>query len=340
MSEIQSIGLKVGSQNTALALRNENSKYLQYCDGIDIRTIKTFVKYRKDLRGIDLPPLVGDEAANFANAKQPLNLGVIENEDGVEQTKLILESLNIPQHGNIVLATPAAEIVEGRQRLARAVKETCLPHNNKVNVYSECLCSAVYILKDPKSILTSTFFSVNLGSSTTEFGCFNEGQIEHLSAHSEISGDSADSAINTRVGNVVAGVMLMKKDIRNIKEQASLTDPKSFTVPGFTRNGYVEVQVQDEIIIPLKEYAERVADIVGDEIIGNIDPHIRKIALENPIIFSGGMTNIEGLSELITSNLCDKLNYSIHVKSPTDGNNHLIAAKGALLLCEEIVKEE
>lgn len=325
------IGCKVGSMNTALALRNG--------DGIDIRTMKTYIKYRKDLKGNPLPPIIGDEAANMADSIAPLNLGVIENEAGVEQTKLILEAMNIPKHSNMVLAAPAVELLEGKNRLARAVKETCLPLHNRIHVYSECLCSAVYILKDPNTILSSTFFTVNLGSSTTELGCFNEGSVSHLSAHSEFSGDRVDNEIVTRIQNSVGDAMLLKKDIRTMKEQMSLTNPKTFNAPGFKRSGYVEVQVRDEIITPLKIYAENVAEAIKSEIIGNIDPHVSRLVLENPIIISGGMSNIEGLPELIISKLSDSLNYPVQFKS-SDGCGHTAPAVGALMLCEEIVKEK
>lgn len=330
MNNIQSIGLKVGSMNTAFAFRNGN--------GIETRTTKTFIKYRKDLKGSDLPPIVGDEAANFAGAVAPLNLGVIENEDGISQTKLILEFLDIPKDVNVLIAAPAIEITEGKNRLARAVKEVCQPYGNKVHVFSECLCSAAYILRDPNLIMTSTFLCINLGSSTTEIGCFNEGQIEHLSAHSETSGNRVDKAIRNRIQNTVGDAMLLEKDIRIMKEQASLTYPKIFKAPGFSRNGYIEVRVQDEIIIPIQEYAEGVANIIKTEIIGSIEPHIRKLMLENQVIISGGMANIEGLPEMVVSKLSEKLNYPIRFKT-SENDNHIAPAIGGLLLCEEIVKE-
>ncbi|MFA4870835.1 MAG: hypothetical protein WC623_21740 [Pedobacter sp.] len=315
--------------NTAIALRNG--------DGIETKTTRTCVRYPKDLSGKELSPVVGEPASLFADAQFPLNLGLVETDEGIRHTKDILASFDIPQGMNIILAAPAVEIAKGEKRLAQAVKEVCLP--TKIRMFSECLASAVAVLNDPKLILDSAFFSINLGSSTTEFGCFNSGTKEHLSAHSETSGNRVDHAIRSRIERSVGDSMFSLHDIQIMKESSSLKSPKTFKVPGFSRHGKIEKDVCEEIIIPLQEYANGVASFVADEIYSNVQPRVRKLALDEPIIISGGMANIEGLPELIIEKLSERTKCRIEFKS-SGTNNHIAPAIGALLLCEEIMKED
>lgn len=322
------IGLKIGSMNTAVACRNNK---------IRTKTIRTCVRYPKDLNGNPLPPLVGEQAAIYADAYFPLNLGVVETEEGIQHTKHILETLHIPENKNIVLAAPAVEITSGEKRLAKAVRDTCSPKN--MRVFSECLSAAVYVLNDPKKILDSVIFSINLGSSTTEFGCYNLGTKEHLSAHSEYSGNRIDHAIKNRIEKSVGDSIFSQHEIRNMKENASLVVPKIFKVKGFSRNGIVEKEVSEEVTIPLQEYADGISRIVAEEVYNNIQPQVRKSILDTPIIISGGMSNIEGLPELIADKISEKLNHKIEFRT-SNIDNHIAPAIGALMLCEEIMKEE
>ncbi len=67
------------------------------------------------------------------------------------------------------------------------------------------------------------------------------------------------------------------------------------------------------------------------------DPQIRRSAFEMPLAISGGMANIDGLPELLTDALEDKLNYPIKTIYSQEKNSHMTAAIGALMLCEAAV---
>jgi len=332
MNESMKIGLKPGSQNTCMAWRDDERK-------IQFKPTKTCVWYPKSIlqKRIYSEPVVGEEATLHADADYPLNLGLVEKETGFQQIKDILKKLNIPQCSDMVIASPAMEINKGKMLLSKAVDEISNP--NRMWMLSEALCSAVYVLDDPNKIKEGTYIVANLGSSTLEFGCFHEAETVHLSAHSETSGDNVDKKIMTRIQNTIGDAMITQKEARDQKEKSSLTTPKQFIVRGQNRDGIVETEVCDEIIEPLRDYANSASEIIKKEL-KIIHPEIRKAALENPLIVSGGMSNIEGLPELIIEKLNEKMNWKFDLLYSEKHNSHIAPAIGALLLAEAIANEE
>ncbi len=328
------IGLKPGSQNTVVAVRNEKRT-----EEITTKTIKTCIRYPKNnlLKPTTLKPMVGDEAAKFADAKYPLNLGLVETQEGLQQIIEIFQSIEIPQGSDIVVASPAMEINEGQTMLADAVKEVF--HPNKLYLVSEALCSNIYLLMnqghigDPNDLLSKTILSANLGSSTFEFGCFDQTDIVHLSAHSEAGGNIVDEKIFTKIQNAIGDAMITLPDIRAMKEACSLKEAKEFEVKGQNRDGIVVKTVSHEVTEPVREYVNTVAEIIKKEL-KSISPQIRRSAFEMPLAISGGMVNIDGLPELLTDALEDKLNYPIKTIYSQEKNSHMTAAIGALMLCE------
>lgn len=323
------IGLKVGSLNTALAFRNGS-------DGIETKHTRTCIRYPNAvLKGASIK--IGDEATEYADAIYPLALGVIGNDKDIEHTTNILALLDIPKNSNIVLASPAVEMLEGKKRLASAVKK--VTNYTKLWVFSEGLCASVNVLGSPEPILNSTFFGINMGSTTTEFGCFSEGKIAHLSAHPEFCGNRVDNDILLKLRNTVGDLIISNREIRELKESANIKNPQPFVLKSMTRDGVVEHSVTTEIITPLETFVEGVSELVKREVTGNIKPEVRKAAFDSPLILSGGMVNITGLPELLKKSLSDKLRYDLDVKY-TEADNHISPSVGALLLSEEIVKEE
>lgn len=327
----EQVGIKVGSQNTAVARRKETGD-------IDTAHVKTYVRYpRGILKAGNDSPIVGDAAAGYSDAKLPLRLGVVENEEGVAQLIDILKTLSLPPEANIVLASPAVQMKDGNDRLSQAITKVCQP--KMLIAFSEGLCSATY-LAGVEFINKSALFSLNLGSTTLEVGCFYEGNEIYLSAHSDVCGDRVDELIITTVGNLVGDAIISKKEVREMKEGTSLLNPKTYLVEGLTRQGKKEVEVCDEIILPIKDYAEKVASIFCGEVIGSINPTVRNMALKSPLFVSGGMANLPGLPELIRDLIEKKMNHKFEISYCKDGKSHVAPAIGALLLCEAVVKEE
>jgi hypothetical protein len=320
------IGIKIGSQITAIARRTEEGT-------IEVTHIKTCVRYSKGVvkkGGADFK--VGEAAAEYDDAIFPLELGVVETEEGVKELTDILSTIQLPSGASMVMASPAVQMKEGNDRLAKAIKQVYKPEH--LVMISEGLCSAVH-LSSTDFINTSAIFSLNLGSSTLELGCFNEGNEIHLAVHPEVCGNRVDKEIAKRVGNLVGDAIVSIKRIREMKEDTSLIDPKTYIVEGMTRHGKKEAQVSDEITLPLKEYAENVATIFCEEAIGAVNTTIRNMALKSPLFISGGMSNVPGMSELIGNLIQEKMNHKFEICSSQEKDNHLTAAKGALLIAEE-----
>ena len=326
------IGLKPGSQNTCIAMRTPEGT-------ISTKCIKTAIYYPRTLLQEQSaePPLIGEEALLHAGALMPLNLGLVETEDGVQQIKDILTSLALPQDADMVLASPAMEINEGKNRLIHAVDEVCSPKS--MFEFSEGVCSAAYILGNAEKLKDTTMLVANLGSSTFEFACIHEANTIHLTAHSDISGNNVDEKIRHRIQNSIGDAMITIKDVREIKETTSLKEPKTFKIKGQTRNGIVEQEINNEVLLPLTDYVERVCETIKHEI-RTIKPELRKRALENPLIIAGGMANIDGLPESIEDTLSLMLNYPIKIAYSKSRDNHIAPAIGALMLAEALAKEQ
>jgi actin-like ATPase involved in cell morphogenesis len=328
------IGAKVGSLHTAIAYRAESNNEIK----TDCK--HTCIRYPKDFVHGHMKPIVGEKAFGFDDTISPLNLGIIEDEAGIQHTIDILNAFDMAKDATlIVLASPAMEIAEGKKRIVTAIDTVASPKN--IRECSEGLCSAIYILGNT-NILSETFFTLNLGSSTTEFGCVSEGDIIHLSAHGEVSGNKVDDAIESKIRNSVSGAMFVPSEICNMKENTSLKSPKEFTIRGTSRKGFTEVTISDEVISSINEYSDVVVDFLQNEILNSnkITPRIRKKAIEMPLIISGGMSNIEGLPELIIRKLNEKINFNFKAKYTKLGDGHIAPAIGALMLAEEITKEE
>ncbi len=324
--EIKHVGLKVGSQNTVAVFKDVNNE-------LKILNTKTCVKYtNKTFKNMGAkPPIIGNDAVKFADAIWPLSFGIIKSDEGVQQTIDILRSLGIPSGADVVLASPAIEITDGKDRLSMAVKEAC--KYKGLWVFSEGVCSVVHITGKPEIVRDSTFFSVNLGSSTTELCCSNEGTVKHLSAHSDLSGNRVDYNILNHVRNSIGEEIPVQK-AREMKENASLGKIKTFQVHPLTEAGYKEYEVSTEITIPLQEYVSGVVDIIRKELYRNIDPIIREAALEQPLFISGGMSNIDQLPERIAKKLKEDMRRDIDVAYCNDQFGHIAPAIGALALCE------
>lgn len=161
----------------------------------------------------------------------------------------------------------------------------------------------------------------------------------HLSAHPEYCGNRVDNDILLKLRNTVGDIIITNKEIRELKETADLKHPQPFVLKSMTRDGIMEHTVTNEITKPIETFVEGVAELVKKEISGNIKTEVRKAAFDSPLILSGGMVNITGLPELLKKSLSDKLRYDLDVKY-TEADNHISPSVGALLLSEEIVKEE
>ncbi len=329
-NEVKHIGLKVGSQNTVAAYRDVDNE-------IRILCTKTCIKYTKTFKNMGTrPPIIGDAAVKYANAVWPLSLGIIKSDEGVQQTIDILQSLDIPTGAEVVLASPAIEITDGKDRLSKAVKEAC--KYKGLWVFSEGVCSAVHITGKPEIVRDLTFFSINLGSTTTELCCSDEGVVKHLSAHSDLSGNRVDHSILNRVRNSIGEEIPIQK-AREMKENASLGKAKIFHIRPLSEAGYSEHEVSDEIIIPLHEYVSGVVEIIQKELYRNVDPITREAALEQPIFISGGMANIEKLPEMIAERLKENMHRDIEIAYSCDKKGHIAPAIGALALCEAGILE-
>lgn len=324
------LGIKIGSQNTAVARRKEDGT-------IELNHTKTCVRYPKGALKMDEKPIIGDKAMVYEDVISPMRFGVVENIEGITHLVDILKTLGLPEGINMILASPGVQMKNGNAWLAEAIKQACAPKSLKA--FSEGACSAAW-LGGAEFINKSAIFSLNAGSTTFEVGCFRELNEIFLSAHPEISGNRVDKVIINRIRNTVGDAVFSENAIREMKEHASLLHPKTFTVEGITRKGKVEVQVCDEVTTSLKEYAEAVASIFSHEAMQVIEANTRNMALKSPLFMSGGMLNIEGMPELINDLIFEKTHHKFEISYSKEGDSHHIAAKGALLIAEEIAKED
>lgn len=59
------------------------------------------------------------------------------------------------------------------------------------------------------------------------------------------------------------------------------------------------------------------------------------MALKSPLFISCGMSNVPGMAKLIEDLIYEKMHHKFEICCSQEKDNHLTAAKGALLIAEE-----
>lgn len=314
-NEHQKIGIKPGSRNFVVKSSEE------------LLLFPSCVYEHRDVKGKTNNYIVGD--IENIDSKFPLSRGIIITEEEALLFSKLLENINIPKFSDIVIAAPEAELETGRELLKREINKVLSPRN--LTLFPESFCGAITSLGVDKAI-NSFFTTLNLGSTTTGIGIFSSGNKKLLTSFTEASGTQVDDSIFKLLLNTYGNPIISINTVREIKEKFNFKNPEYTPIDIFIGGTQKTVDCSGEVMKVLKEYIYKVSSLLTMTI-SKLDSTTAFRALNSKLIFTGGMSNLPGLTEAIIYSINDKMNSEM--KSITVEHGETAPAIGAYKLAGE-----
>jgi hypothetical protein len=315
------IGLKTGSRNLAWTT-SEGTKTVPSCIGEELDIHNKVINY------------IFNKPENKLS-KYPLNRGIVTNASSQNLLIKLLEHTQIPRFSNLVVAAPETELTEGQNMLKDAIIKALSPNKDFI-LYPESFCGAVYKM-GVDTALNNFFTALNLGSTSTGIGVFTpigEKRKLVLTATNDVSGSSVDEKILQRLKNTYGSVVVNISKIQDLKEKSSLKlESNAFTPIDIIEGTHQKTKdCTSEFQTELDLYAQDVSNLFV-KIFSLPSSTFRYDMINSPVILTGGMVNIPGMSQRIKKYIDEKTNANIDLQTVEDG--HLAPAKGGFLLAGE-----
>jgi len=327
------VGVKLGSTRTVV----------QTPDDLE-RTLTCLATYEDALTGEE-KVLYGEEAAvEYPDRVQyMLRSGLPEDDENADAAATFFEAFmdatDVPEDSGLVYAVPTIDNDEGVANLEEVVESS--PVGDRfVRAYPESLCGSVPCF-DGLEALDTIFLAVNLGSTNLEACAYRRGEQLAPYATGGVTGNEVDRTVVSYVEEETQG--RVKVDIttaREYKEQhADFEDYEPFTdvvqQPG---GGSHEYTIEDSVMNAVDEYVDDVVDQIANEFLPELANDYMKVyqlALDEPVVLTGGMACIPGLVEAVEERLSETLQRDVEVT--TADEPELAAAQGAHRIAEQLM---
>ncbi|MFC6720443.1 hypothetical protein [Halovenus amylolytica] len=315
------IGVKLGSTRTVIALPSEHGSGLR-----TIQTLTCLASYQDPLTGEE-KYLYGEEAATEYPDKVQymLRSGLPEDEDRAELTKQffnsVIDSHDIPEDSVVVYAVPTINNPAGVENL-RDVIESSSVGGRLIESYPESLCGSIPAIGDGLEAVEEIFVALNLGSTNFEASAYRRG--EQLSPYrtGATTGNEVDRAIANYVEEETQGrVNIDTNTAREYKEaHADFEEFEPFTdiiqQPGGGRH---EFTIEWSVMEAVDEYLDEVVDEFANNFLSQLaNDHMKvyQLALDQPIVLTGGMACIPGVVEEFEQRASEELGREINAVAP------------------------
>jgi hypothetical protein len=313
------IGVKLGSTRTVIA----------YPDGDDIETIRTLTclaTYEDALTG-DERVLYGDEAAReYPDEVQfMLRSGLPEDEDRAELTKTffaeVIEENDIPEHSGVVYAIPTIDNAEGLENLQDVIESSAVGEA-LVESYPESLCGSIPARGDDLEAIEEIFVAVNMGSTNLEASAYRRGEQLAPFTTGAVTGNEVDRMTAGYVEEETQGrVNIDTQTAREYKEEhADFDDFEAFTdiiqQPG---GGSHEFTIERSVMDACNEYLDDAVEEFCNTFLPELANDYMKmyqLALDSPIVLTGGMACIPGIVEEFEARVSDELDRDVEAVAP------------------------
>ncbi|MFB6101041.1 MAG: hypothetical protein ABEJ73_00565 [Haloplanus sp.] len=333
------IGVKLGSTRTVIAIPDD--------DG-DLRTIKTLTclaTYEDVITGEERV-LYGAEAATEYpdRVRYTLRSGLPEDEEGAELTATFFESVieanDVPEDSAVVYAIPTIENERGLENLQSVIEGSSIGEA-LVRSYPESLCGSVPALGDDLEAVEDIFVTVNLGSTNLEASAYRRGEQLVPFTTGAVTGNEVDRMIANYVEEETQGrVNIDTTTAREYKEEhADFEAFEPFTdviqQPG---GGSHEFTIERSVMDAVDEYVDEAVDEVANAFLPELaNDHIKvyQLALDRPIVLTGGMACIPGIVEEFEERLSEELQRDVEAVAPEQPE--LSAAVGAQRIARRLV---
>ena len=326
------VGVKLGSTRTVVVYPSPDG------DGTEIiRTLTCLATYEDVLTGEERV-LYGEEAATEYpdTVEFMLRSGLPEDEGSAESAatffRELLDANDVPKDSAVVYAIPTIDNEAGLANLEAVVEGSAIGEK-LVRSYPESLCGSLPAFEDELGAIDDIFVAINMGSTNLEVCAYRRGeQLVPLSTGS-ITGNEVDRRVANYVEEETQGrVNIDLTTAREYKEtHADFERFEPFTdviqQPG---GGSHEFTIEDSVMDACDEYVDEVVDEVANAFLpelANSYMKVYQLALDKPIVLTGGMACVPGIVEEVESRLSEELQRDVTVIRPERPD--LSAAEGA-----------
>ena len=310
------VGVKLGSTRTVIALPTDDGESLK-----TIRTLTCLAGYDDPLTG-ETKYLYGEEAAReYPDRVQfMLRSGLPEDEDRAELTaqffRAIIESHDIPEDSAVVYAIPTIDNPAGLENLQNVIEDSPIG-NELIESYPESLCGSIPAFGDDLEAIEQIFISVNMGSTNLEASAYRRGEQISPFTTGAVTGNEVDRIIANYVEEETQGrVNIDITTAREYKEDhADFEEFEPFTdviqQPG---GGAHEFTIERSVMDACNEYLDDVVDEFANTFLSQLaNDHMKvyQLALDRPVVLTGGMACIPGIVEEFEQRVSEELNRDI-----------------------------
>jgi hypothetical protein len=310
------VGVKLGSTRTVIAMPGEHGTGNEI-----IKTLTCMATYEDALTGEE-KVLYGEEAAREYpdRVEYMLRSGLPEDEDRAEMTKTFFEALieenDIPANSGVVYAIPTIDNPTGLENLKTVIEDSGIGIN-LIESYPESLCGSIPAFGDELEAIDEIFISVNMGSTNLEASAYRRGEQLAPFTTGAVTGNEVDRMIANYVEEETQGrVNIDTQTAREYKEKhADFVDFEPFTdiiqqPGGGTHEFTIERSVMDAVNEYLDDSVDELANTFLPELANNY-MKVYQLALDRPIVLTGGMACIPGIVEQFQERLSEELNREI-----------------------------
>lgn len=335
------IGVKLGSTRTVIAVPSDSGLRT-------IRTLTCLARYEDPLTSEE-KYVYGEEAATEYpdRVEFMLRSGLPEDEDRAELTqqffRSVIESHDIPEDSAVVYAIPTIDNPTGLENL-QAVIENSPIGGGLVESYPESLCGSIPAFGDDLEAIEQIFIAVNMGSTNLEASAYRRGEQISPFTTGSVTGNEVDRDIASYVEEETQGrVNIDITTAREYKEEhASFEAFEPFTdviqQPGGGRHEYT---IERSVMDALEDYVDDVVDEFANTFLSQLaNDHMKiyQLALDRPIVLTGGMACIPGMVERFEERASEELGRDI--EAVTADRPDLAATLGAQRIAAKLANVE
>jgi hypothetical protein len=336
------VGVKLGSTRTVVALPTEDGSLRT------IRTLTCLATYEDPLTGEERV-LYGDEAATEYpdRVRFMLRSGLPEDEEGADLTetffRAVIDSHDIPEDSAVVYAIPTIDNPAGLENL-QAVIEGSPIGDALIESYPESLCGSIPAFGDDLEAVEEIFLAVNMGSTNLECSAYRRGEQLAPFTTGAVTGNEVDRIIANYVEEETQGrVNIDVGTAREYKEDhAHFDDYEPFTdiiqQPG---GGSHEFTIETSVMDACNEYLDEAVDEFANTFLSQLaNDHMKvyQLALDRPVVLTGGMACIPGIVEEFEKRASEALDRDIEAVAPDRPD--LAATVGAQRIAARLARAE
>jgi hypothetical protein len=332
------IGVKLGSTRTVITIPED--------DGFrTIKTLTCLATYEDVITGEE-KVLYGEEAATEYpdRVQYTLRSGLPEDESRAELTATFFEEVidanDVPENSAVVYAIPTIDNERGLANLQSVIEGSSIGEA-LIRSYPESLCGSVPALGDGLEAVDDIFVTVNLGSTNLEASAYRRGEQLIPFTTGAVTGNEVDRMIANYVEEETQGrVNIDTTTAREYKEEhADFVDFEPFTdviqQPG---GGSHEFTIERSVVDAVDEYVDDAVEEIANAFLPELaNDYIKvyQLALDRPIVLTGGMACIPGIVEEFEERLSEELQREVEAVAPDEPAES--AAVGAQRIAERLV---